>query len=164
MTTTPFSPVELDRRVDAALAELRNRNATPGPSRRLSASARKRLSEGVVAHHARCAAADPNASPLRRARYARGWSLRTAGRGSLSRRSRGRSGRHRLRLSPQGSRNMEGGTTLDRQPGAQSRTYSPEESAAARREGARALVELQNQQANRDHGPAVTQHVMPRGR
>lgn len=88
MTTTPFSPVELDRRVDAALAALRNRNASPRPSPRVSDSVRQRVSEGVVRHHARKVACDPEASPLRRARYERGWSMRAlanhAGLGSIN--------------------------------------------------------------------------------
>jgi len=40
---------------------------------------------------------------------------------------------------------------------------SPDESAAARRAGAEALVELQNQQDARPRGPIHDQHVMPRG-
>ena len=68
---------EIDRRADRALAELRERHATGPPSRQLPAATRKRVSAGLVAHHARRTAADPNASPLERERYRRGWSLAT---------------------------------------------------------------------------------------
>ena len=78
MTTTPFSPVELDRRVDAALAALRARHGAPRRTRprELPAATRKRVSEGVVRFNARKAAANSETSALRHARYQRGWSMR----------------------------------------------------------------------------------------
>jgi len=75
--TTPDA-AELDARVEAALAQLREQNAKAGPpSRYLSDAARRAVSEGLVKYHGRRVAADPGASPVALARYARGWSLRT---------------------------------------------------------------------------------------
>ena len=45
----------------------------------LDAAARRRVSEGVIRWNAQKAAADPDTSPLRRARYERGWSLKKTG-------------------------------------------------------------------------------------
>jgi hypothetical protein len=69
-------PNESDERFQRALAELRRQNSAPGPTSKLDASTRKRVSAGVLRHHAQRVAADPDASPVTRARYARGWSLR----------------------------------------------------------------------------------------
>jgi hypothetical protein len=69
-------PNESDERFQRALAELRRQNARRGPTSKLDASTRKRVSAGVLRHHAQRVAADPDASPVTRARYARGWSLR----------------------------------------------------------------------------------------
>jgi lambda repressor-like predicted transcriptional regulator len=70
-------PNESDERFQRALAELRRQNARPGPTSKLDAATRKRVSAGVLRFHAQRVAADPDASPVARARYARGWSLRT---------------------------------------------------------------------------------------
>lgn len=67
---------EADERFQAALAALRAQNAAPGPPSRTDASTRKRVSAGVLRYHAQRAAADPGASAVTRARYAKGWSLR----------------------------------------------------------------------------------------
>ncbi len=76
--TKPSSAAELDRRVEAALAALREQNAKSGPpsKRWLDTATRARVSEGVIHWNAEKAAADPNTTPLRRARYARAWSLK----------------------------------------------------------------------------------------
>jgi lambda repressor-like predicted transcriptional regulator len=69
-------PNESDERFQRALAELRRQNAAPGPPSKLDASTRKRVSAGVLRYHAQRIAADPDASPVKRARYEKGWSLR----------------------------------------------------------------------------------------
>jgi lambda repressor-like predicted transcriptional regulator len=69
-------PNESDERFQRALAELRRQNAAPGPTSKLDASTRRRVSAGVLRYHAQRIAADPDASPVAKARYARGWSLR----------------------------------------------------------------------------------------
>ncbi len=69
-------PNESDERFQRALAELRRQNSAPGPTSKLDASTRKRVSAGVLRYHAQRIAADANASPVALARYQRGWSLR----------------------------------------------------------------------------------------
>ena len=74
---TTISTAEIERRTQAALAALRRQNATKGPtSRYMSDEARRAVSEGLIKYHSRRVAADPGASPLKRARYEKGWSLR----------------------------------------------------------------------------------------
>jgi hypothetical protein len=69
-------PNESDARFQRALAELRRQNSAPGPTSKLDASTRKRVSAGVLRYHAQRVAADPDASPVAKARYEKGWSLR----------------------------------------------------------------------------------------
>ena len=65
---------EADERFQAALSALRRQNARPGPTSKLDASTRKRVSAGVLRYHAQ--RLSPDASPVTRARYQKGWSLR----------------------------------------------------------------------------------------
>jgi len=67
---------EADDRFYAALAALRAQNARPGPTSQTDPSTRKRISAGVLRHHAQRVALSPDASPVTRARYQKGWSLR----------------------------------------------------------------------------------------